>query len=65
VLIYFGYPQAHEDDATIVSSQTGAFMRAPKQPVPRSSWRSKIRILYSCRDPDGHLWNFGTYDPWA
>jgi len=23
---------------------TGAFMRAPKQPVPRSSWRSKIRI---------------------
>ena len=21
--------------------------------------------LYSCRDPEGHLWNFGTYDPWA
>jgi uncharacterized glyoxalase superfamily protein PhnB len=20
---------------------------------------------YSCRDPEGHLWNFGTYDPWA
>jgi uncharacterized glyoxalase superfamily protein PhnB len=20
---------------------------------------------YSCRDPGGHLWNFGTYDPWA
>jgi uncharacterized glyoxalase superfamily protein PhnB len=20
---------------------------------------------YSCRDPQGHLWNFGTYDPWA
>ncbi len=20
--------------------------------------------LYSCRDPEGHLWNFGTYDPW-
>jgi uncharacterized glyoxalase superfamily protein PhnB len=19
---------------------------------------------YSCRDPEGHLWNFGTYDPW-
>ncbi len=19
---------------------------------------------FSCRDPDGHLWNFGTYDPW-
>jgi uncharacterized glyoxalase superfamily protein PhnB len=20
---------------------------------------------YSCRDPEGHLWNFGSYDPWA
>lgn len=20
---------------------------------------------YSCRDPQGHLWHFGTYDPWA
>ena len=21
--------------------------------------------MYSCRDPEGHLWSFGTYDPWA
>jgi uncharacterized glyoxalase superfamily protein PhnB len=20
---------------------------------------------YSCRDPEGHLWNFGTYNPWT
>jgi uncharacterized glyoxalase superfamily protein PhnB len=20
---------------------------------------------YSCRDPEGHVWNFGAYDPWA
>ena len=20
---------------------------------------------YSCRDPEGHLWNFGSYDPWT
>ncbi len=20
---------------------------------------------YSCRDPEGHVWNFGDYDPWA
>ena len=20
---------------------------------------------YSCRDPEGHLWKFGTYDSWA
>ena len=21
--------------------------------------------LHSARDPEGHLWNFGSYDPWA
>jgi len=21
--------------------------------------------LYMCRDPEGHLWSFGSYDPWA
>ncbi len=21
--------------------------------------------MYSCRDPEGHLWNFGDYDPWV
>ena len=21
--------------------------------------------LYTCADPEGHLWNFGTYDPWS
>lgn len=20
---------------------------------------------YCCRDPEGHLWSFGSYDPWA
>lgn len=20
---------------------------------------------FSCRDPEGHLWSFGSYDPWA
>ncbi len=20
---------------------------------------------YSCKDPDGNLWSFGTYDPWT
>ena len=20
--------------------------------------------LYVCRDPEGNLWNFGSYDPW-
>ncbi len=38
-----------------------------------AGWRILIDIKdedyggrgYSCRDPEGHLWNFGTYDPWA
>lgn len=21
--------------------------------------------FYACRDPEGHLWNFGSYDPWT
>jgi uncharacterized glyoxalase superfamily protein PhnB len=21
--------------------------------------------VFSCRDPEGHLWNFGSYDPWT
>lgn len=21
--------------------------------------------VFCCRDPEGHLWNFGTYDPWT
>lgn len=21
--------------------------------------------LYVCRDPEGHIWSFGSYDPWA
>jgi uncharacterized glyoxalase superfamily protein PhnB len=21
--------------------------------------------MYSCHDPEGHLWTFGSYDPWA
>ena len=20
--------------------------------------------VYTCRDPEGHIWSFGTYDPW-
>ena len=20
---------------------------------------------YTCRDPEGHIWNFGSYDPWT
>jgi uncharacterized glyoxalase superfamily protein PhnB len=20
---------------------------------------------YTCRDPEGHIWSFGTFDPWV
>ncbi|PYA16645.1 glyoxalase, partial [Pseudomonas aeruginosa] len=20
---------------------------------------------FTCRDPEGHVWSFGSYDPWA
>jgi uncharacterized glyoxalase superfamily protein PhnB len=27
--------------------------------------RSAGGLGYSCRDPEGHVWNFGTFDPWS
>ena len=37
-----------------------------------AGWRIEIEIKdedyggrgFSCRDPEGHVWNVGTYDPW-
>lgn len=26
--------------------------------------RANGGLGYSCRDPEGHIWNFGTYNPW-
>ena len=23
------------------------------------------RPVFMCRDPEGHLWSFGTYNPWS
>ena len=22
-------------------------------------------VFFACRDPEGHIWNVGSYDPWA
>lgn len=22
-------------------------------------------VIYTCRDPEGHMWSFGSFDPWA
>ena len=35
-----------------------AIVREPEEP-DYGGW------LYQCTDPEGHLWSFGSYDPWA
>jgi uncharacterized glyoxalase superfamily protein PhnB len=32
------------------------------QPVADQAYGGR---LYTCRDPEGHIWSFGSYDPWA
>ena len=37
----------------------GAEVVVPLREEPYGGWG------YSCRDPEGHVWSFGEYDPWA
>ncbi|MDH4457192.1 MAG: VOC family protein [Nevskia sp.] len=37
----------------------GAVITLPLQDVPYGG------RAFSCRDPEGHVWHFGSYDPWA
>jgi hypothetical protein len=36
----------------------------PRLPLVRESKRAACRCGFTCRDIEGQLWNFGTYDPW-
>jgi uncharacterized glyoxalase superfamily protein PhnB len=52
----------------IVEDADAHFMRAKaagaeitSEPVTQSYGGSD----YTCKDPEGHVWTFGTYDPWA
>ncbi|WP_149541126.1 VOC family protein [Siccirubricoccus phaeus] len=47
-------PDAHHDRAVAA----GAEVVMPLKTEPHGRG-------YSCRDPEGHVWNFGDYDPWA
>lgn len=40
------------------SRSAGATMVMEPEDVPQGG------RFYSCKDIEGHLWNFGTYDPW-
>ena len=51
----------------VVSDAEGAYARAKAagaEIVMELKTQSYGRT-FSCRDPEGHLWNFGDYDPWA
>ena len=48
-------------------------MPPPTAPGPRQAGAEIVLDIedvhsngrgYSCRDLEGHVWNFGTYDPW-
>lgn len=47
--------QAHHDRAVAA----GAEIVMPLEEQDYGGW------AYSCRDPEGHVWSFGEYDPWA
>lgn len=41
------------------SVASGADVVDPLREEPYGGW------AYTCRDPEGHVWSFGEYDPWA
>jgi len=52
----------HVDDADRVYSrvvESGAAILQTIGDVPQGG------RAFSCRDPEGHVWQVGTYDPWA
>ena len=50
------------DDADAHHAQAVAAGAEVVMPLRDESYGSRE---YSCRDPEGHIWTFGTYDPWA
>jgi uncharacterized glyoxalase superfamily protein PhnB len=47
--------KAHHDRAVAAGAEVVVELREE----PYGGW------AYSCRDPEGHVWSFGEYDPWA
>ena len=48
-------------DADAVQKQAAAAGADIVIPVADQDYGGR---MFSCRDPEGHLWNIGTYDPW-
>ena len=53
----------------IVADPDAHYRAAPTRPAPRSCSHLETKDYggrgYTCRDLEGHLWSFGSYDPWA
>lgn len=52
----------HVDDADAVHARirtSGALITQPIGDAPQGG------RAFACRDPEGHLWQVGTYDPWG
>lgn len=52
----------HVDDCRAHHARSvtaGAEIVVPLEEQPYGGW------AYTCRDPEGHVWSFGEYDPWA
>ena len=50
------------DDVDAHHSQANAAGAEIVMPLRDESYGG---LEYSCRDPEGHIWTFGNYDPWA
>ena len=50
------------DDADAVYARVQAAGAKVEMPIKDEDYGGRG---FSCRDPEGHLWSVGTYDPWA
>ena len=55
VYLVVGDPQAHYDKAKAAGANIVL-------PLTTKEYGGRD---YTCRDPEGHIWTFGTYDPWT
>ena len=50
------------DDVEAVHERAKAAGAAIVEPLQNPEYGG---VFFACRDPEGHVWNIGSYDPWA
>lgn len=72
----FGRLMTQPDETGGLETQTAYLIVSDIRSVYRKAIEAGAKIVidiqdenyggrgFSCRDPEGHLWTFGTYDPW-